>query len=454
MKKIFVFILSLSGFAPLYAQNSGADTTALTFKEAVNLVVKNNVVLQKQENELEFSQAQKASGIASIGPSVELNGYMSRNDGNSFNQQEGRVINGKLDYMNASVDVQMALFNGFNRINTMRQRNLLVDYQAYATKRSKQLAIQQVVAQYLQCLLDRELSAIDKNNLEAQQQKLDQIAEQVKAGSVAEVDQYNQTYQVKNAELAVLRSQNTLVNDKAALALMIQKNPADPFVLVEPGWELNEVQNLNLNELYQKAIENRADLKSAEAFERASHLGYKAAQGFYYPSLSAFYSYGSAYNYVHSSAAIPDPANRSFEQQFTEDNTQTVYGLSLNVPIFNGLRTRTNVSRAKIDRENAELDAENTKLQIRSDVLSAYQNLNDAVNAYLVSQTQLEAAEISFELESERNRLGISDLVQYTQANQDYLSAKNDAAQAKYTLMFQNLLLEYAIGTLQYESIP
>ncbi|UII23697.1 TolC family protein [Fulvivirga ligni] len=454
MKKIFVFILSLSGFAPLYAQNSGSDTTSLTFKEAVSLAVKNNVVLQKQENELEFSQAQKASGIASLGPSVELNGYMSRNDGNSFNQQEGRVINGKLDYMNASVDVQMALFNGFNRVNTMRQRNLLVDYQAYASKRSKQLAIQQVVAQYLQCLLDRELNYIDKNNLEAQQQKLEQITEQVKAGSIAEVDQYNQTYQVKNAELAVLRSKNTLVNDKAALALMIQKNPADPFVLVEPGWELDEVQNLDLNELYQKAIENRADLKSAEAFERASHLGYKAAQGFYYPSLYAFYSYGSAYNYVHASAAIPDPANRSFEQQFTKDNTQTVYGLSLNVPIFNGLRTRTNVSRAKIDKENAELDAENTKLQIKSDVLSAYQNLNDAVNAYLVSQTQLEAAEVSFELESERNRLGISDLVQYTQANQDYLTAKNDAAQAKYTLMFQNLLLEYAIGTLQFESIP
>ncbi|UII24591.1 TolC family protein [Fulvivirga maritima] len=452
MRIYLIVIISAISLAPVFGQQ--ADTTTLSFKEAVNVAIKNNNTLAKENNEMIFNQVQKASSIASLAPSVEGNASVRRTDGNSFNQQEGRVINGKVDYVYGSIDAEITVFNGFNKINSMRQANKLVDFQAYRVKRTREDVIQQVASQYLQCLLDRELRDIDKANLKTQQEKLHQIEEQVKAGSVAEVDQYNQAYQVKSAELAVLRSTNTLNNDKVQLALLLQRAPELPFVLQEPDWKLNEDSNLNIDELYQVALDNRADLRSAESMERASYLGYKASQGNYYPSIAAFYSYGSAYNYVYPSEAIPDPANRTFEQQFTQDNTQSVYGFSMNIPIFRGLQTRSNVVRSKIDYENAELDAKNTQLQVKSDVLLAYQNLNDALNAYLVSQSQLEAAEVSFELESERNRLGISDLVQYTQANQDYNKAQNDAAQARYTLMFQNLLLDYALGTLTFESIP
>ncbi|MBL3655613.1 TolC family protein [Fulvivirga sediminis] len=452
MKRFLIILLSAIGGIPAFCQQ--ADTTVLSFKEAVNVALKNNNNLAKENNEMIYNQVQKASRIASLAPTVEGNASVRRTDGNSFNQQEGRVINGKVDYVYGSIDAEVVIFNGFNRINAMRQANELVDYQAQRVKRSREDVIQQVASQYLQCLLDRELRDIDKANLKTQQEKLHQIEEQVKAGSVAEVDQYNQAYQVKSAELAVLRSNNKLNNDKVQLALLLQREPELPFVLQEPDWKLDQANSLKVEELYQVALDNRADLRSAESMEKASFLGYKARQGNYYPSIAAFYSYGSAYNYVYPSEGIPDPSNRTFEQQFTKDNTQSVYGLSMNIPIFRGLQTRSNVVRARIDYENAELDAKNTKLQVKSDVLLAYQNLNDALNTYLVSQSQLEAAEMSFELESERNRLGISDLVQYTQANQDYTRAQNDAAQSRYTLMFQNLLLDYALGTLTFESIP
>ncbi|MEQ8925869.1 MAG: TolC family protein, partial [Fulvivirga sp.] len=78
----------------------------------------------------------------------------------------------------------------------------------------------------------------------------------------------------------------------------------------------------------------------------------------------------------------------------------------------------------------------------------------DASVSYDASKAQLEAAELSFRLESERYQLGVSDLVAFTQANQRYVQAKGDMAQASYTLLFQDILLQYATGTLSVDDIP
>jgi outer membrane protein len=87
-------------------------------------------------------------------------------------------------------------------------------------------------------------------------------------------------------------------------------------------------------------------------------------------------------------------------------------------------------------------------------VLLAYQNFNDALTAYEAAEAQLQAAEVAQSLEQERYTLGISDIVALTQAVQAYTRAQGDFESAKYTLMFQKLLINYATGTLKYEDIP
>jgi outer membrane protein len=91
---------------------------------------------------------------------------------------------------------------------------------------------------------------------------------------------------------------------------------------------------------------------------------------------------------------------------------------------------------------------------VKSDVLRAYQNFNDAKTSYEASEAQLRAAELTYKMEKERYDLGISNMVQLTTTNQAYIKAKGDFQNAKYTLMFQKLLLNYATGTLKVEDIP
>jgi outer membrane protein len=104
--------------------------------------------------------------------------------------------------------------------------------------------------------------------------------------------------------------------------------------------------------------------------------------------------------------------------------------------------------------ENSRLQTENTEILVKSDVLRAYQNYRDARTNYDAASSQLKAAQLSQQLEQERYRLGISDIVALTQANQNSVRAQGDFVSARYTLMFQKLLIGYASGTLNFEDIP
>jgi outer membrane protein len=253
-----------------------------------------------------------------------------------------------------------------------------------------------------------------------------------------------------------VRAKNTLRNDRAILAQTLQLDPTIQFELEDPMWEIKNSENVNLDDLYTVANERRSDLKRAEETENASQFTYSAAKSAYFPSINLFASYQSAYNYVYRGEEPPEqhPDNRNFSDQFAKDNTQLTYGVSFRIPIYNAFQNRAAISRNHMAYQNAKLQAENTKIVVKSEVLLAYQNLQDAKLAFEAAQAQLSAAETSNSLEKERYSLGISDIVALTQSNQTLTRAQSDFENARYTLMFQDLLINYATGTLNFEDIP
>lgn len=435
-----------------YAQQ-GDTLQVLTFKDAVKMGLENNINLNQQENTLVSSRVTKTASVLGLGPTVAINANGGRVDGNSFNQQEGVVVNGVVDFVNASIDANMPLFRGLGVMNTMRQSASQYEAQLHVVKRTSQDVIRDVARQYLTCLLDKEIVLINERNVQTQRRQFEQITEQVNAGARAEVDAKNQEYQVKNAELLLVRAQNTYRNDKAILSRTLQLDPAIPFEITEPTWQVTNLDGRSLEELYELAGANRSDLRAAEHTEKAAKFGYQATKGGYFPTLNAFASYGSRYNYVYRSEGFV-PNNRTFDQQFSEDNTQLQYGVALRIPIHGAFQTRSNTVRNKMVYENAKLTKDNTEISVKSDVLLAYQNLQDARTAFEAAKSQLEAAQTSNNLENERYRLGISDIVALTLSNQTLTRAEADYQSARYTLMFQHLLINYATGVLRFEDIP
>lgn len=430
------------------AQDSA--TARLSFKEAVRIGLQNNVILNQNKNQLAYTQLNKTSSMLQLGPTVDASADAYRVDGNSFNQNEGRVVNGKIDYVNAGISANMPVFNGMNILNQYRQADKQNEAQLHLVNRSTQDVIRDVAAQYLTCLLDQELIKIDEENVETQNIQYQQIKAQVELGSKAEADLYNQEYQVKNAELLLVRSRNKLKNDIATLALTIQIDPHIYFMVDEINWDINTLvsDTMSTDELMNIAMGRRSDLKQAEFSEKAAKFGFQSFRGRYFPSLYAGASYGSRYNYIYGET------NRTFNQQFTEDNTNLSYGLSLSIPIYYGLRYRAQAAQSRVTYENAKITTSNREMTVKSDVIRAVQNFNDTKTSYAASDAQLRAAELTYKMEKERYDLGMSNMVQLTTTNQALVKAKADFQSAKYNLMFQKLLINYATGTLKIEDIP
>lgn len=445
MRKVSVFTFLIASVVSLQAQQT------LTFRNAIKMGLENNLLLNQQKNLLISTEVNRTSALLQMTPSLSAGGSAGRFDGNSFNQQRGEVVNGQVDFINGGLSASIPIFNGFNQVNAYKQAASQNEAQLNFVVRTRQDVIRNVAFQYLTCLLDQQLLKIDQQNLETQKTQLDQIKQQVDLGSRAEADLYNQEFQVRNAELLVVRSSNRLKNDKALLAQTLMIDPIVSFNLEEVNWSTEDylVENMAVENLNTTALQSRADLKQASNTERAAQLGYLSRRGRYFPSLSGFAEMNSRYNYIHGA-----PDNRTFDQQFRSDNRQFNYGVSLQVPIFSGLANRAQVTQQRVLFENAKLNTVSTEVRVKSDVLIAYQNYQDAQANFSSAEAQLRAGELSYKMEKERYDLGISNIVQLTTAQQSYVKAQSDFASAQFTLMFQKLLINYATGTLQEEDIP
>jgi outer membrane protein len=453
MKTIFFCLPLLMSVSVVKSQ----DTLLVTFDEAIRIALQNNVVLNQQKNQFEFNQQQKQSSIASLGPNVSAFAQATQFNGNSFNQQQGRAVNGIRDNVNASLNAGLTLFNGNSRISTLKAANNQLDAQGYFVKRTSEDVINNVATQYLQVLLDIELHRIAKQNHETQLLQLEQVKGQVEVGTRPIVDQLNQEAQTSNAELRVLQADITINNDKAILTSLLLLDPFNSVTVARPSWSLDELMNDNRDHitLYELAKVNRGDVQRAISQEKASRYLMHATRASMTPTLSAFFSYGTSYNFQHNvpdSVTARDPSiNRPFGSQFSSDNIYKSYGLQLSIPIFNGLQNKTNYYQQKIVYKNSQLTTSNVEIQAKTDVLRTHRNFQLQKKTLIVSQSQLKAAEEAFLLETERYNLGVTNFVDYQRANVAYIQAKTDLAQAEYRLLFQRILLAYATGTLRSE---
>lgn len=451
MKKLVVFLLLAGSFSEVKAQ-----TRVLTFEEAIQIAVRNNILLNQQRNNLELSQAQKQAAIASVGPNISLNGSANRFNGNSFNQQRGEVVNGIRDNVSGSINANLNLFNGLSTFNTIRQTSAALDAQSYFVKRTIQDAMNTVSTQYLTVLLDIELLKIARENHAAQLKLLEQIKEQHRLGARSPVDEYNQDALTKGAELTAVLAEITLDNDKALLAQTLLIDALDPFEVTKPSWDANSVgaENPTVETLVDVAKQQRADYHRALKMEQSARYATAASYGNMLPSFGAFVGLGSSYNYQHGLPdSVDSEVNRPFTEQFRTNNVYKQYGLQLQIPIFQGLRNRATTVQAKVLEKNAQLALQNMELLIRNDVLRAVKTFEGSKKAYIVSADQLSAAQNAYGLETERYNLGVTNFVDYTNANRVLVQAQTQAAQAEYRLVFQRIMLAYAVGTLVPEDI-
>ncbi len=437
---ILLFLISFSITIGGYAQ----DAQPITLEEAISIALENSNQLEVARNNVELSESQVRSEKADYFPSLNANMSGNRSIGRSFNQDIGEIVTETTNSFNSSMSADLPIFSGLENLHSLRSSQYDRQSGEENLRRVREDIIFNTATNYLQLILDKEFLRIDRENLEASRKTLEQVQAQVEVGSRPQGDLYNQEATVANNELAVVNSENAVESSRLQLIQTLQVDPRKEYDFALP--EINEqtaaAADYDLEQLVTTALENRSDLKSEEYNIESIRHQLSATRGSLYPSLSLNGSVSSRY-----SDGIP----LNFEDQFFDQNINRRFGLSLTIPIFGNLNTRTNVQSQQINYKNAKLNLEDLELQVVQEVNQAYNDYRSYVKQLESSEKALQAAERSYQTQRERYEVGAGTLIELSDANAQYTEAQASRAQALYRVIFQQQLLDYYIGRLNQD---
>ncbi len=189
------------------------------------------------------------------------------------------------------------------------------------------------------------------------------------------------------------------------------------------------------------ALAQNPSLKAQEADLEAAEHNVGTARSGHYPTVGLRASYGKA---------LPG----MFDPPYVGSNeASTSVGVSVNVPIFSGFATQSNVRTALAQRDAAADSAEATRRAIERNTRNAYQALVAGISEVEARRLALVAAQSAYEASQVGLEVGTRTVLDVLNNQRTLFAAQQAYALAKYNFLQTRLLLEQAAGTLDVADV-
>ncbi len=137
---------------------------------------------------------------------------------------------------------------------------------------------------------------------------------------------------------------------------------------------------------------------------------------------------------------------------FREDNLAPRYaagGFNVNIPIFNGRQFNALHAEAKAQAGAREQNLRDLEDGISRDVRKAWLNAQSGYQRLALTQQLLDEANQALDLAQQRYKLGLSSIIELSQAQLNQTQAEIEQASAKYDYEAEISALNFQIGALQ-----
>ena len=124
-------------------------------------------------------------------------------------------------------------------------------------------------------------------------------------------------------------------------------------------------------------------------------------------------------------------------------------GMNVTIPIFNGGLFKARHTEAELRARAAGQNITAGENRVIRDVRMAYLNALTANDRLSLTAQLLEQAKLALDLAQSRYDLGLSSIVELSQAQLNLTSAQIESARAKYDYQGLRTVLEYQVGALR-----
>jgi outer membrane protein len=458
MMKVYIIWLSLLCIAgSMSAQSDSTQpaidtTTYLTMQDCIRLGLQSATDVLKSQNAVKITGVQLFAAYGQFLPDLTFGAAYTYNGGNTlYTTTIPTLVNSRQNILEYQLLSTVNLFNGFNDYSALKAATLSKTAYQFNLERVRQSIVYDVEQTYLQIILDKRIVEYAKENLKASSDRQEQLKELTDVGRKALSDYYQQLAETSSDKLFLIQSQEKEKNDKILLLRKIRISKPDQFSLSEalsdtlpygPDYQ-------NVDDLINRAMNQRPDLKSAETNIKMYDWDIRQAKSGYYPKLNADFGLVSNGSYLNESYINGISQPLITQEPLGQALFGQVYGtvgLALSWRIFDKFYTKTNVDLNRLYRSNAEIDRDDLTYQITSDIRTAFNDYVSALQQIETSTSGLQAAQQSFEVIQEKYNVGSSNFIDLSNAQAVLLQAKVDRAQALVKLSLQKKVIDYYLG--------
>jgi outer membrane protein len=400
--------------------------------------MENNLQVKQSQVTVEQAAVDIKSSRAAFFPSLTFNTNQQLGFQKVSSQDVATNVKGaKNPTYTGSYQLQagVTLFDGGSNWRTLKKNQLSYRSSLYDAEKTANSLEEQIIQAYYQVLYAHESVLTNEEVVTVAARELERTREYLSVGKGSKVDVAQMESQYQQNVYQLVTAQNTEASNLLQLKQLLQLEtgdelnidltiPADADVLA-PVPAVDEAQ--------QAALAYLPDMKAAQAQVDVADYQVKIARSGYWPTVSLNASVGSSNGNTYTG---------DFSQQLEDHLTENI-GISLSVPIYDRRSTRSQVDRAKLNKINANYSLEDTRLQVCNTIASLHLDILSAQSRYENAVVGEAAAKESFDLMEQRYNLGLESVVDLLTQKNNYLSAKQETLQSKYTALLNQRLMKF-----------
>ncbi|MBA5629217.1 TolC family protein [Moheibacter lacus] len=432
MKKI-LFVPIFICFISLSAQEKWSLEACVNHATENNLtIIQNRINEEISENDLQYANNQWLP---------TANGYFDNSL--TLGTNHPSIDKGYQQYTNSlGINSQITIYNG-GLLNLNKEKaNLVVDSYQFQTETAINDISLLVINYYLNIVLNRELLMIAEGNLAVTEQQLDRSQKLFDNGRIARAD-------LVQAEANVAQDKKTVADAK----IEVDRALFNLSVLLQlPDYREFDIETVNisddikmglydLNQVLATAYAEQPAVKKAEVDLETAGKDIEIAKTGFLPTITGSYNFGTSYADYFNKGLVAD----AWLSQW-HDNLTNVFGVQVNIPIFEKFNNKLNVQKAQISESLAQNNLEQQKQTIRENVQEAYFNANASSIAFETAKESVRSSEISADFAQRSFDAGVLNIYDLNIARNNLVVAQSQMAQAKYNFIFRMKVLDFYAG--------
>jgi len=317
-----------------------------------------------------------------------------------------------------------------------RTRNLVRNAQSNAkaqldTERATIEDITLAVDQaFYQALTAQSTLKVAQQTLSTRQATAEQIGALTQSKLRSTLDLSLANVQVSQAQLLVLDAQNSAQSAMAGLNAILGSEADQKYELVDETPGNPQPAPSNAEDLVQLAFNSRSDLAALNDRWLAARQFASAEHDLLRPTISALAAAGGT----------PVRADQILSSWYG------AAGANISIPIFNGFQYAARAREADLRAQAASEQVRDLRDTIARDVRTAVLNAQSAFQRIGVSRQLLDQANIALELAQARYKVGLSGIVDLTQAQLAQTEAEIGYTNARFAYQTALAVLRYQTG--------